>query len=128
VTCIFCDQHGGLVPVVGGPIYADDRIYANHYYEGDGPTYLGNLVVTTRRHIPTLPDLTDAEAQTLGLTITRLGRALTACVGAERIYVEGFMETTPHVHVFVKPRYPGTLPEYLRGRIFEWPEAPRGGA
>lgn len=125
--CVFCAQHQGRVPVVGGAIYEDELLYAHHFTEGDGPSYLGHLMIESKRHIRGIEQATDSEASALGVLIARLSRALVVCTGAERAYVESYGEVVPHLHVHLTARYPGLRPEYLRWNAAEWPEAPRGG-
>jgi len=104
-------------------------IYAGHASipEGQTAAYLGSLLVEPNRHVPGLGDLTDAEAQRVGLLVARLGRALMKSEGAEHIYSFVFGHHVPHLHVWVVPRYPGTPREYWGTRLDEWPAAPRGG-
>jgi histidine triad (HIT) family protein len=125
--CLFCKIQQGAEPPAGGPIYEDELVYAQHADFDNGPAYLGRLVVETRRHVPDFAELTADEAQAVGLVISRLSRALKRCTGAEKVYVEFYAEVTPHLHVFLTPRYPGAPAEYWRGHAGEWPEAPRGG-
>jgi diadenosine tetraphosphate (Ap4A) HIT family hydrolase len=128
--CFICRKHQGLIVVPGGAVYQDDLFFAGHaaISEGKNTAYIGSLVIEPRRHIPSLADLTDAEAQTLGLLIARLGRALKNSEGAEHIYLFVLGHAVPHLHVWIIPRYPGTPREYWGLRVDEWPEAPRGGA
>ena len=126
-ACIFCDIQQGRTPLTGGPIYEDDLVFAQHAHFDDGPNYLGSLVIETRRHTPDFADLTPTEAQATGLLIARLSHALKVCTGAEKVYVEFYGEVTPHLHVFLTARYPGTPAEYLRWNVENWPDAPRGG-
>jgi histidine triad (HIT) family protein len=125
-TCLFCDLVSARVPVVGGPVYEDELVYASHACEEEGPTYLGHLYVQTRRHVRNLAEINDAEAQGLGLLVARLCRALKECTGAEHAYAEFYAEVTPHVHILVTARYGGTPPEFWRWHVQEWPGAPRG--
>ena len=127
MECQFCQIQQGLVSVPGGQVYEDELVSAHHYSQGEESIYMGYLVVQTRRHVPTFAELTDAEAQAVGLLITRLGRALKACVGAERTYIVFYGEVVPHLHVLLTARYPGTPPEYWRSSVYDWPDAPRGG-
>ena len=127
MECLFCQIQHGLVPIAGGTVYEDELVYASHYSHNGETMYLGYLVAQTRRHVPTFAELTDAEAQGVGLLVTRLSRALKACVGAERTYVVFFGEVVPHLHVLLTARYPGTPPEYRRSQVYEWPDAPTGG-
>ena len=115
--------------IPGGPIYKDDLVYAGHVLseEGQGPLYLGYLMAETRRHTAELSDLTDTEAQALGLLVARLSRALKACVGAEHIYSFVLGHHIPHLHIHVVARYPGAPREYWGVHVDEWPDAPHGG-
>jgi diadenosine tetraphosphate (Ap4A) HIT family hydrolase len=126
--CLFCSIQEGRVPSAGGPIYEDELVFAHHADFDEGEAYLGQLAVETRRHVPDFAELTAGEAQAVGLLIARLSQALKICTGAEKVYVEFYAEVTPHLHVFLTARYPGTPAEYLRWRVKEWPEAPRGDA
>lgn len=123
-TCPFCTIYKGL----GGVLYEDDFVYAYHYYQEEESNYLGHLLLMTKRHVPTLADLTEAEGQALGLSMARLSKALKACTGAEKIYVEAYYEVVPHLHLLLTARYVGTPQEYWRWKIGNWPEAPTGGS
>ena len=126
-SCLFCDVQQGASPVVGGPVYEDDLVYAYHW-DDEGSGYLGHLVLMTRRHASDFANLTPAEAQTIGLLISRLSSALKTCTGAEKVYEFFYGEVTPHLHVLLMARYPGTPEEYWRWNIEDWPGAPRGDA
>jgi len=116
------------VSAPGGAIYEDDRVYAGHagIPEGQSTAYLGTLMVEPRRHVPGLADLTDAEAQAIGLLFARLSRALTNSERAEHVYLFVLGHAVPHLHLWLVPRYPGTPREYWGLRVDEWPDAPRG--
>ena len=124
--CLFCDIQQDLVSIAGGSIYEDNLVYAHHDQFGEGPFYLGQLIVETKRHTPDFADLTAAESQAVGLLISRLSNALKACTGAEKVYVSFYGEVTPHLHVYLTARYPDTPAEYLRWNVEGWPAAPRG--
>ena len=128
--CFICRKHRGEVTVPGGVIYEDDLVYAGHAQirEGRDAAYLGYLMAETKRHVPNLPDLTDAEAAALGVLVARLSRALRATEGAEHVYAFAIGDGMPHVHIHVVPRYPGAPREYRGVHVDEWPEAPHGGA
>ena len=130
-ACLFCDIQRGLLPGVGGPVYEvyeDDLLYAHHFGEEDRPTYLGHLLLETKRHVPGFAELTAAEAQAVGSLIARLSTALKRCTGAEKVYAVFYGEVTPHLHVHLTARYANIPKEYLRWNIEDWPDAPRGGA
>ena len=123
----------------GGPIAEDDLVIVSHIVTPDalgtdGTTaYLGHLFVEPRRHAPDLADLTDAEAQSVGLWSARASRALREVAGAAHVYAAVIGDGVPHLHVHLLPRFPGTPREYWWTRqtgfnaVEEWPQAPRGG-
>jgi histidine triad (HIT) family protein len=127
--CFVCRKHRGEIPVPGGAIYEGELVYASHVLAppDSGSFYLGYLIAETKRHAPGLADLTDQEAQAIGLLVTRLSRALKQEVGAEHVYSFVLGDAVPHLHVHVVPRYPGAPREYWGVRVDAWPEAPRGG-
>lgn len=129
VDCFICRKHIGQVSIPGGAIYEDELLYAGHAVipEGQSSAYLGALLVETKRHIPGLADLTDDEAQALGLLVKRLSRALQERESAEHIYLFVLGHHVAHLHVWLMPRYPGTPGEYWGMRLDEWPGARRGG-
>jgi histidine triad (HIT) family protein len=124
--CLFCTIQQGVTPPAGGPIYEDDLVYAHHAHFHDEPTYLGHLMLETKRHTPDFTDLTPAEARAIGLLTARLSRALKACTDAEKVYSVFYGEVTPHLHIHLLARYPNTPAEYLRWNLEDWPGAPRG--
>ena len=115
--------------IPGGAIYEDDLIYVGHAQipEGQTKAYLGYVMVEPKRHVAGLADLTDAEAQRIGLMVTRLSRALRACMAAEHIYSFVLGHHMAHLHIHLVPRYPGAPRQYWGVHVDEWPEAPRGG-
>lgn len=110
----------------GGAIYEDTLIYASHIGQAGQSAYLGYLIVETKRHIPGLEDLTNDEAQAVGLLVTRLCRALKACTTAEHIYEFVLGHHVSHLHIHIVPRYPGAPREYWGIHTDEWPDTPRG--
>jgi diadenosine tetraphosphate (Ap4A) HIT family hydrolase len=127
--CFVCRKHRGEVSIHGGAIYQDDLVYAGHAQIRDGQStaYLGYLMVEPKRHAEGLAELTDAEAQALGLLVARLSRALRISERAEHVYAFVLGDLVKHLHVHVVPRYPGAPREYRGVRVDEWPDAPRGG-
>lgn len=128
--CFVCRKHRGETETPGGPIFQDDLLYAGHvaFPAGEDAAYLGHLMVEPRRHAPGLAELTDREAQALGLLVARLSRALKESEGAEHVYAFVLGDRVPHLHVHLVPRYPGAPTEYWGVRVDEWPGAPRGHA
>lgn len=130
VSCFICQKHRGEWPIPGGLIYEDDLLVVCHLqYLGRDPndTYLGYLIIETKRHTPGLAELTAEEAQALGLMASRLARALKVSEGAEHIYQLVWGDHVSHMHVHIVPRYPGAPVPYWGIHVDEWPEAPRGG-
>lgn len=127
--CFICRKHRCEVAIPGGVIYEDDLVYAGHVKIDEGQTtaYLGHLFVEPKRHIQGLEDLTDAEAQALGMLLARLSRALKIREKVEHVYAFVLGHHVPHLHIHVVPRYRGTPRRYWGLRVDEWPDAPRGG-
>ncbi len=125
--CHICAEQQGTNAVPGGVIYEDDLVYANHIYDDSAPTYLGYVMAEPKRHAPGFADLSDTEAEAVGLLVKRLSQALEACIGADHIYSFVFGDHVPHLHVHVAGRYPGAPREYWGTRVDEWPDAPHGG-
>jgi diadenosine tetraphosphate (Ap4A) HIT family hydrolase len=123
--CPICAKQQGSV--IGGPVYEDDLLYAHHVANDEGSTFLGYVRAETKRHVPSYAELTQAEAQALGLLITRLSRALKNCTGADHVYVFFYGDHVPHLHLHIFARYPGTPEEYWRERVGEWPGSAKGG-
>lgn len=128
-ACYICRKQRGAEPIPGGAIYEDELVYASHAQirPGRAEAYLGYLMAEPKRHAPALFDLTDAEAEALGLLVVRLARALRRSEGAEHVYSFVIGDRVPHVHIHVVPRYPGAPPEFWGVRVDEWPGAPHGG-
>jgi len=128
--CFVCRKHRGKTATPGGPIYRDELLYAGHaeFPAGEDTAYLGYLMAEPSRHTPGLAELTEEEAQALGLLVARLSRALKESEGAEHVYAFVLGDRVPHLHVHLVPRYPGTPPEYWGVRVDEWPYARRGDA
>lgn len=126
--CLVCRKHRGEGPMPGGPIYQDEMLVVSHVVGGEPErTYLGYLMIEPRRHVASLADLTDEEAQDLGLMMARASRVLKQTGGADHVYVFVLGHHVPHLHVHLVARYPGAPREYWGVHVDEWPEAPRGG-
>jgi histidine triad (HIT) family protein len=129
MDCFVCRKHRGKILIPGGAIYEDDLVYAGHanIREGQNSVYLGHLLVEPKRHIQGLADLTDVEAQALGLVVARLSHALKASEEAEHIYAFVLGHNVPHLHIHIVPRYPNTPREYWGVQVDQWGDAPHGG-
>jgi histidine triad (HIT) family protein len=128
--CVICRKHRGEELAPGGPIYETDLVWASHGYDAERnpEPYLGHVTVEPKRHALGVAELDDEEAAALGVAVARVARALRESEGAEHVYVAVLGHHTPHLHVHLIPRYPGTPREYWDPlRLDEWPEAKHGG-
>jgi histidine triad (HIT) family protein len=107
-ACFVCAKHRGEIIVPGGAIYQDEVLYVGHRAPpaGGPDTYLGYVLVETRRHASGLADLSRTEAQAVGAWVTQIARALTAVVQAEHVYAFVLGHHVPHFHEHVVARYP----------------------
>jgi len=127
--CIICRKHRGEGKLFGGFIYEDDLIAASHstFWGDEKRHYLGHIFIETKRHVPEYADLTDEEAQRIGLYIKRISKALLNTLDVEHVYAFMIVDGVPHIHVHVIGRYRGAPREYWGSKVDEWPEAPKGG-
>ncbi|MDO9302135.1 MAG: HIT family protein [Anaerolineales bacterium] len=128
VECFVCRKQSDEVSVPGGVIYENDLIYISHaqIWGEEKDHYLGHIFVEPKRHVAELADLTEEEAQAIGLYTSRVAKALLHTEGMEHIYSFVIGDGVPHVHVHVIGRYPGAPREYWGSKVDEWPSAPRG--
>jgi histidine triad (HIT) family protein len=128
--CFICRKHRGEEATPGGPIYESELVWASHAYHSERTPepYLGHVLVEPKRHAPGFPDLTDQEAAAVGVAMSCVARAIRDSEGAEHVYVAVLGHHTPHLHVHLIPRYPGTPQEYWSPfRVDDAPEAKHGG-
>src|SRR5215510_1983120 len=98
-NCFVCRKHRKEIVLPGGAIYEDAEIYVGHVAPGDSKNvYLGYLMVEPKRHAPGLADLTDREAEIVGLWVARASRALKASENAEHVYAFVLGHHVPHLH------------------------------
>ena len=109
-------------------VYRNDLVSATHVVNEGEPSYLGHIALQTKRHARGYAELTDEEAEAVGLATTRISRALKSSTRAENVYAVFFAEVIPHLHVLLTVRYQGTPREYWRMGVFDWPDAPQGGS
>jgi histidine triad (HIT) family protein len=128
LDCYACKKHRGEVNVPGGAVYQDDLIFIGHAWpeSGEEAPYMGAFIVEPKRHVPGWAELSDEEAERVGIGIQRISSALKRQEGAEHIYVFVIGHHVPHLHVWVVPRYPDTPREHWGMALFEWEGRPRG--
>ena len=128
-TCLVCRKQRGEWQTPGGAIYEDALVYVSHAQirEGEETAFIGTLFVEPKRHADGMEDLTEEEAQAVGLSTSRVARALKTVTNADHIYILRFGHHVDHLHVWVVARHPGTPEEYWGTKVDEWPEVPYGG-
>jgi histidine triad (HIT) family protein len=126
-ACHFCQRMADPSSLGNRLVFEDDVFHVSHQLEENGPTYLGLLLIQTKRHAPGMAELTENEARQLGSLIRRTSRAVKSCTGAAWTYVFSFTEGFRHVHVVVAARYADTPKQFARLAITDWPGAPKGG-
>lgn len=128
IDCVVCRKHRGEIAIPGGAIYENDLIFISHaqLWKEEKTHYLGHVFVETKRHVAELADLTEQEAQMIGLFTSRVAKALLHTQGMEHIYTFVIGDGVPHVHVHVIGRYPGAPKDYWGPKVDEWPQAPKG--
>jgi histidine triad (HIT) family protein len=130
--CFICRKHSGEIEIAGGAIVDDELVYAAHVWETpDGvpdSTYIGYVIVETKRHAPSFADLTAEEAEAVGRLGARLSAAMKDALGADHVFVAVIGTGVPHFHMHLLARYPNTPPELPWHRVDEWEGAPRGRA
>lgn len=126
--CVICQKHRGEIHLFGGFIYEDDLIAISHsLFWGEEKThYLGHIFIETKRHVAEYADLTDEEAQRIGLYIKRVSTALLSTLDMDHVYSFIIVDGVPHVHVHVIGRYRGAPREYWGSKVDEWTDAPKG--
>ena len=118
--CPICAKHRGEGPLVGPVIYTDDLVHVAHRSTGS----LGYAFVESRRHVWSLDELTDTEAEAIGRATTRLARGLRAELDIEFVHTMVAGLNVPHFHQHVFVRHRGTPGEVKWSQ--PWPEAPGG--
>jgi histidine triad (HIT) family protein len=128
--CVVCRKHKGEIEIPGGVIFENDLLFIAHaqLWGNEKEHYLGHVFVEVKRHVPELADLTEQEAQAVGLLTSRVAKALLCTEAMEHVYTFFIGDGVPHVHVHVIGRYPNAPREYWGSKVDEWPEAPKGTA
>jgi diadenosine tetraphosphate (Ap4A) HIT family hydrolase len=119
-TCGTCRANRGELQAPGGVVYQDALWRAEHAIEPI--PMVGWLVLKPLRHVESFADLTTEEAASFGPIAHRLSRAITAELGATKVYLSLYAEAEhfPHVHVHLIPRFADTPPDRRGPRVFEY--------
>ena len=103
-SCLFCRIVAGEVPA---HVVVDDEhavAFLDHR-----PLFAGHTLVVPRDHVPTLPDLPEAELGPYLRVVQRLAAALPDALGAAGTFVAAnntVSQSVPHLHFHVVPRRP----------------------
>ena len=110
-NCIFCKIASGEIP--SDVVYQDEHVVGFRDLNPQAPTH---VLVVPRRHIATLNDLTEADAE----VVARMCLAAKAIAAADGIAERGYRtvfncnaeagQSVFHLHLHV-----------LGGRVMEWP-------
>jgi diadenosine tetraphosphate (Ap4A) HIT family hydrolase len=101
--CLACDTRDGRIDVPGGTVWEGPHWLADHCL---GPFPAGSLVLKAKRHVESLPELSDEEAAALGPAIRGLSAAMVRGLPCERVYVGAWVDRPPlHVHFVLEPRF-----------------------
>lgn len=109
--CLFCRIVSGEIPAKR--VYEDPDVVAFHDINPQAPTH---VLVIPRKHIPSLDDLNDPDAATVGTALVRLARIareLHLSNDGYRVVInngESAGQTVFHIHYHL-----------LGGRNFSWP-------
>ena len=109
--CLFCRIASGEIPAK--KLFEDDEVVAFHDVKPMAPSH---VLVIPRRHIASLDDMTDADANAIGATVlraTKIARELHLEEDGYRLVVNNGLaagQTVFHIHFHL-----------LGGRQFGWP-------
>lgn len=100
-----------------------DNIYRTDYWDVvhcNSTSYLGWLILVTRRHIAAIDEMTNAESLELGVLMQQVSQALKQQTGCVKTYVIQFAESPnhQHVHFHIVPRMADQAPDDIALGIF----------
>ncbi|MGD1861112.1 MAG: HIT family protein [Leptolyngbyaceae cyanobacterium] len=111
--CLACQIISGDRTVPGGVIAENAWWLADHCIGKHG---VGAIVVKTRAHRENFWELSPNEAASLGPFLQQMTRAMQIALGAERIYINSWVDQPPyHIHFVLQPRFAGNAELGLQG-------------
>ena len=115
-TCIFCKIIAGEIPAY--KVYEDGHALA---FLDIAPFEKGHVLVISKYHAPTLPDLPPNELCATMLAVQKLAAVFKArlpCDGFNLLQNNGACasQTIPHVHFHIVPRWNGRPVTWVPGR------------
>lgn len=122
--CNICNKHNSNSEYL---IHESDDLIVSHMPPSpEHPeVYLGYCFIESKKHITDISLLSDAQAQLIGLWTKKLSQAHTLLFKAERTYYFKFADITPHFHVHLYPRHPGTPKDLIGEAVRFWPDGPK---
>ncbi len=102
--CPLCDPARTAGELLLEPLWQQGGWRAWVMTQGPVP---GFCLLVGEAHVPTLAELADGPAATLGPALARLGRTIREALGPERIYVYGFGDHVAHLHFGLAPHFGG---------------------
>lgn len=127
-TCLICDKHQGEGPLFGPVVWGDDLVVVNHRpaLGQERTAYLGYLFVETRRHVPAIDQLTEAEAVAVGRAVWSAARAVRQVLDAEHVFSAIVGREVAHFHQHLMACHRGTPAQIPWHEAVTWDGAPRG--
>ncbi|MEM6713481.1 MAG: diadenosine tetraphosphate hydrolase [Cyanobacteria bacterium P01_D01_bin.6] len=111
--CLACQIVRGERTTPGGIIAENAWWLADHCIGNHGA---GAIVVKTRAHRENFWELSPNEAASLGPFLQQMTQAMQIALGAERIYINSWVDQPPyHVHFVLQPRFAGNAELGLQG-------------
>lgn len=110
--CMYCEENDTLL---GMMMPLAELSMAKVYLFRD-QTYYGRCVVACKKHADELFELTDSDRDAFMADVSRVAKAVSGAVGAEKINLGMYGDKVKHVHFHVVPKQVGG-PGY--GGVFE---------
>lgn len=123
-TCSICEKHKILKDFV--IFETEDLVVAHGPTSAEQPeVYAGYFFIEPKNHITHLHQLSDRQAELIGLWSKRLSQVHKDFFDVDQTYYFKFADITPHLHVHVYPRHKNTPSDILGESVRFWSEAPK---
>jgi diadenosine tetraphosphate (Ap4A) HIT family hydrolase len=118
-SCLSCAIVDGTHATVGGTIWETPHF---HVHQDAGYAIPGFMILATRRHIVSVADFNDAEADEFALLMRQVRRAQRFVLGVEHVYFFYNEDTRHHFHLWMLPKHAwmsslGEGPEGMRAAL-----------
>lgn len=100
--CLSCEIVRGRRQLIGSPILETEYYHAHQDVAYPVP---GQVIVTTKRHLRNLDELSPDEIEELLPILVKIRAAQRAILGIETVYYFYNEDTTHHFHVWMVPRH-----------------------